>query len=296
MVSYSDWMNISIKFIEKLIVDKGDVVVSNFILFAGTDWNIPTALIGNIPTLAYTKRRHSDIISMPWTEQYSGKYIINKYIEARKHRNYPWEAKANTIVWRGMPWSPNLAHSGLSLELLPRYHVSVMSHHLKKSQPHNISWLDACLVGSYNWYIDTLFHNQTICASDSLGKIITLRVDTMLKYRYILNIGGTSGTSNSILWKLSSSSLVLNVESDYEDWYDPLLKPWIHYVPIRKDLSDLKKQYDYLNNNTDLAKKIITNANKMIDMIMSHNYIRRVFLEKLSNARIIGSRGEICKQ
>jgi len=76
-----------------------------------------------------------------------------------------------------------------------------------------------------DWYIPRLYWDNASCIMRNSSEI---SIPDMMKYKYILHIGGTSGTSSAILWKLASSSVVMYVKSEYEDWYDPLLVPWQH--------------------------------------------------------------------
>jgi len=38
------------------------------------------------------------------------------------------------------------------------------------------------------------------------------------------------------------------------------MKPYVHYVPIAHDLSDIREQIDWLRNNNDKALEISNNA------------------------------------
>ena len=63
---------------------------------------------------------------------------------------------------------------------------------------------------------------------------------------------------------LASGSVLLRVEGKFSVWYDSIIKPWIHYVPIKKDLSDLVEKIQWLRNNDKAAKKITENARKFV--------------------------------
>jgi hypothetical protein len=38
---------------------------------------------------------------------------------------------------------------------------------------------------------------------------------------------------------LSTTSVVFKQESEYWDWFWPLVKPYKHFIPVKRDLSDL---------------------------------------------------------
>ena len=49
----------------------------------------------------------------------------------------------------------------------------------------------------------------------------------------------------------------------FEHFYSDL-KPWVHYVPVKADLSDLIEKIRWAKNNDDKAKKIVNNAQKFV--------------------------------
>lgn len=56
--------------------------------------------------------------------------------------------------------------------------------------------------------------------------------------------------------KLLMGSCLLKVASPYEQWFYTELKPWIHFVPIRNDLSDLHEKLDWCFSNDREAEEI----------------------------------------
>jgi hypothetical protein len=88
------------------------------------------------------------------------------------------------------------------------------------------------------------------------------------KYKYILHLDG-----NVAAYRLGKSllfnSVVLLQETGSRLWFQHLLKPWEHYVPIKEDLSDLIEKINWCihhdkecqaiaNNGRALAKTFLT--------------------------------------
>jgi len=65
--------------------------------------------------------------------------------------------------------------------------------------------------------------------------------DTAAKYKYFLDIDG-NGWSGRFQRLISTNSLVLKA-SVFPEWFGDRIMPWVHYVPIQMDFSDL---YDAL--------------------------------------------------
>ena len=58
------------------------------------------------------------------------------------------------------------------------------------------------------------------------------------RYKYIVNVPGHV-CAFRLSRELSYGSVILLVRSDYQMWYSHLLKPYVHYVPVKADASDL---------------------------------------------------------
>lgn len=80
----------------------------------------------------------------------------------------------------------------------------------------------------------------------------------ILKYKYQIDVDGWSNAWKGFFLKLASGSPVLKIESDigYRQWYYYRLLPWINYVPVMADLSDLNKNLTILKKNPRLARSI----------------------------------------
>ena len=77
------------------------------------------------------------------------------------------------------------------------------------------------------------------------------------RYKYALDVGGQGGTSwMGTLTAMSTASLVFRVDSPMADFYDAELKPWVHYVPVAADLSDLSSRYQWAQANQAQARQI----------------------------------------
>ena len=90
-------------------------------------------------------------------------------------------------------------------------------------------------------------------------------IPQMLENKYLLSIDGNDKASD-INWKLASDSLVFMSSPKYESWLmESKLEPWVHYVPLEYDYSDLMEKYKWAENNQDKCIEIIKNANLFID-------------------------------
>ncbi|KAI1301540.1 O-glucosyltransferase rumi -like protein [Halotydeus destructor] len=104
--------------------------------------------------------------------------------------------------------------------------------------------------------------------ADTLGKepAPVIRFEEQCKYKYLINLRGVAA---SFRYKhlFMCKSVVLNVESDLIEYFYPLLKPWVHYVPISSDMKDLEAKIEFLRDNDDVAKEV---AEKGFELIINH--------------------------
>lgn len=102
------------------------------------------------------------------------------------------------------------------------------------------------------------------------------------KYKYLINIEG-----NGLPYRKPSlffyKSVILDVQSNFKAWFETaadLFKPYVHYIPIKRDLSDLIEKIQWCKNNDKECKKIAKNCYKFaIENFNYNNYIN--YMEKI---------------
>jgi hypothetical protein len=78
-------------------------------------------------------------------------------------------------------------------------------------------------------------------------------------YKYILDLDGGLGSSRKP-GILSSGSVLFSQDSPWYTYYEPLLEPYKHYVPVDRWLRDLREQVVWARNSDDIVKKIMENG------------------------------------
>lgn len=98
------------------------------------------------------------------------------------------------------------------------------------------------------------------------------------KWKYQINIDGTVAAYR-LPYLLAGSSLVFKQQSSYYEHFYGDLQPWIHYVPFKRDLSDLEGQLKWAIANDEKAQQIVKNAqsyaqsNLLSDHIFCYHWI-----------------------
>ncbi|CAH4014630.1 unnamed protein product [Pieris brassicae] len=108
-------------------------------------------------------------------------------------------------------------------------------------------------------------------------------------YKYQINIDGTVAAYR-LPYLLAGGGLVLKQDSPYYEHFYSQLKPWIHYVPVARDLSDLKKQILWAQENDAKAYKIARNGRKFANnhLLPHHIICYHVSLFSEWSKRIVG--------
>jgi len=79
------------------------------------------------------------------------------------------------------------------------------------------------------------------------------------EYKYIINLDGHVSAFRLSL-EMSMGCCILLVDSKYELWFKSMIKPMVHYVPIKSDLSDLIEQIKWCRENDTKVEEIAKNA------------------------------------
>lgn len=102
------------------------------------------------------------------------------------------------------------------------------------------------------------------------------------QYKYILIIDGHVSAFR-LSFDLSLGSLLLIVESDNKLWFSHLLKPYVHYIPINRDLSNLTKIIKWCINNDKKCQEISRNGvnfyNKFLSKKGIFDYMEKILID-----------------
>jgi spore maturation protein CgeB len=59
-------------------------------------------------------------------------------------------------------------------------------------------------------------------------------------------------------------SVVLKIDSPFEQWYHRNLKPWRHYIPVSRDAKDLRELHKWLLTHDREAQTIAREGRELI--------------------------------
>jgi len=168
----------------------------------------------------------------------------------RHHNRVPWEEKIEKLIWRGgdtdgrytqEKWNPKKPfHRGTLVRMGSISHPEL---------------IDAAFVEPrcddrkhFEWFQET-FHTDTF-----------LSPVRHMEYKYQMIIDGVTCTWPGTQWRLLSGCLSFKQETDDLLWFFEPLTPWQHYIPVKRDLSDLVEKILWAKEHDDEARQIAENG------------------------------------
>ena len=100
-----------------------------------------------------------------------------------------------------------------------------------------------------------------------MGKSVPLR--EFSRYRYLADVDGHTANTPRVALLLHSNSVMMKQVTDNMLWFYGALKPNVHFIPVKQDLSDLVSQIEWAKNHENECREIIKNANQFASKALS---------------------------
>jgi len=196
-----------------------------------------------------------------------------------KLKPVPWEKRKSIAIFRGASTG-----AGVTIETNPRLKLAYISITTPKDddgQP----FLDA---GITKWNlrprkIKGEEYLQTIDIKNlPFGLVQYISPQEQGMYKYIINVDGHVA-SYRLSRELESGSCILLVGSKYKLWYRSMLKAFVHYVPVKSDLSDIVEKIKWCKENDEMCQQIAKNSKKFAATYLTKDgildYLQKILIE-----------------
>lgn len=97
-----------------------------------------------------------------------------------------------------------------------------------------------------------------------------LTLEEQSTYKYIIHVEGHV-QAYRLSMELATRSVILLVQSRYRLWFEPMLEPWVHYVPVASDLSDLDARIQWCLEHDDECQAIAGRARLFYEQYLSRD-------------------------
>ena len=223
------------------------------------------------PIISFSGNSHFADILMPTYEDWSravyqetGKVFLRTCQTYPKIKQVPWENKTKKAVFRGsttgmgvsngVDGKPKPINQRLSAYAISRQHKSFIDYGITK-------WnLRPRKLFRYP-YLETI-EPQDLKNPYFLANRLNLQQQS--EYKYILNLEGNVAAYR-LSYELSSGSVILLAKSKWKMWYNKMLIPYTHYVPVQENLEDLITQIVWCIHNDEKCRQIALNAKNFYD-------------------------------
>jgi len=180
----------------------------------------------------------------------------------------PWKSKIKKAVFRGSTTGTGVSNGidGKPEPVNQRLLAYVISEYNKSFIDYGITKWNLRPRKLYRYpYLETIEpqdkKNPYLLAN-------RLNLQQQSEYKYILNLEGNVAAYR-LSYELSSGSVILLAKSKWKMWYTNMIKPYVHYVPVQEDLTDLITQIKWCIENDEKCSQIAQNAKFFYDTYLS---------------------------
>ncbi len=167
----------------------------------------------------------------------------------------PWSEKKSRLVWRGATTGRFTTSSGL-YELNSRFYVPDVIGRLESTDIIDMGYSEIIQIKA----------NSTDRPMEDIEASIRDKstMSEQLENKYILSLEGND-VASGMKWALYSRSTVIMPRPRCESWLcESFLKPFVHYVPVEHDLSNLYDVVEWCRNNDAECRDIANNGREYI--------------------------------
>ena len=203
-----------------------------------------------------------------------GKYFF-KSTNIYSVNEMPWEDRIETAVFRG-----SSTGVGVCANTNPRIKLAELS---SKNKLHNGVPLLDCGITSWNLRPRKIKGEKYLKTINTTLKLVgKLTPEQQTKYKYMVNVDGHVSAFRFSL-EMNMGSVILKVHSKYSLWFEKFLTPYVHYVPVKADLSDIYEKIKWCKENDDKCQQIVKNCKEFYKKFLCKDgildYLQKTLVE-----------------
>jgi hypothetical protein len=170
----------------------------------------------------------------------------------------PWEKKQNKAVWRGTLTGIR----AISKDNSEYANCMKMLRCRMAFQYHNSSSVDVGLARKWRDFPATI-HGRPIVKG-------YLHQREQLRFKAVIILEGND-VATGLKWALLSRSVVMMPRPTVTSWaMEEILEPWVHYIPLDADGSNVEERIKWMIDHDDKARKIAERATLFMYDLVFH--------------------------
>ena len=178
-----------------------------------------------------------------------------------------WNKRMQLAFWRGSTTGVRLRESWHSL---PRLRLCQLSNQVEHQSMFDVGVSSLTQVSKNE--------EKEIIEAGYTRNFVPLSLSN--QYKYQIDIDGNTNAWSALFQKLLSGSTVLKIASphNFRQWYYDELIPWVNYVPVKSDMSDLVEKIHWLIHHDDEAMQIGINGRKLASKLTYDEELNKAFI------------------
>lgn len=225
-----------------------------------------------VPIFAMVKQKDAKkVILVPDYDALKARYQVLNHHDITTYI-IPWDKKLAKLIWRG-----STAQHGYNdvTGIIHKNNLDQFSRiflcHLSQQFPHLVD-------AKFTFYAQGAEHIPEL--QQYKGKWISY--ERQLEYKYHLIVDGNTSAYSASGWKLFTNSLIFKADSPWIQWYYNAMIPYVHYIPVREDLTDLVDKIYWAKSHDEAAQIMAHNVREfaLTRITKEKNYIYLYFLLK----------------
>ncbi len=216
------------------------------------------------PVLAFAKHVDANnCVLIPDFEGLQG-YEERESLHKDFLQSYPWDQKTKKVFWRGVT-------TGGMNELdtwfkLPRALLVLESFNHPNVIDAKFTQVCQCSPSAFQSELEEILESKNLLGANE-------PISKHLEYRYLVDIDGNSCTYSRCYWILLSNSMLFKPDSKNIQWYYGGLIPYVNYLPLKADLSDIVEKIEWAKERDAEAKTIAEQGAVFAENNLSLEYI-----------------------
>jgi hypothetical protein len=179
-------------------------------------------------------------------------------LERTRAEDTPWSKKANMAIFLGQLTGSHL-------------------YDRDKSDLENCMNMMRCRL-VYTHANSTYVHAKLTSTRNRMPKVlngvqmsrIKVSLDKLLKFKGIIMLEGND-VASGLKWALLSQSVVLMPYPKHTSWaMEELLQPWVHYVPLNENATDVEEKMKWVVENDEAARRISERGTLWMEDLVFH--------------------------
>ncbi|MBJ7449471.1 MAG: hypothetical protein JHC93_03820 [Parachlamydiales bacterium] len=221
------------------------------------------------PLFIFAKLKSEDrAILLPDPKALSGYETTHKEMQ-KGQQIYPWDKKEPLVYWRGTTTGGSYDFNNWMS--YPRSKLVLLSHEYPLCIDAKFTSVAQC-----DPNLPKYLKDKGLCAK------YAQKIDH-LKYKYLIDVDGNTSTYERCYWELLSNCVTFKHESPYIQWYYGAIKPYVHYIPVERDMGDLIQKLNWAKEHDEDCKRIAENATQFVqNQLMPEDVL--IYLDEALNA------------